>query len=153
MLLLWVFILLIVMAIKNDMFGTGKNGKGVQKNASELPHSGIQASLSAPTPAVSVAHAQPTALVIEGGSMNGARIPLDDADIVFGRSKNATVVLRDSYVSLMHMRVFKQNNKWYAEDLDSTNGTYIDGEPLIGITEFNIGQRIDIGDTTIRLKV
>jgi hypothetical protein len=149
MLLLWIFILLVVIAIKNDMFGIGKISKG---NANVPQVLNVATPLHTQNETAPIAQATPSTLVIEGGVMNGTRIPLGESDIVFGRSKNATVVLNDSYVSLMHMRVFKQNGKWYAEDLDSTNGTYIDGDPLIGITEFGIGQRISIGETVIRLK-
>lgn len=54
------------------------------------------------------------------------------ADRVFvGREQPADVIVDDPAASRRHAQVYKKNGRWFLKDLDSTNGTYLDG-PLRG---------------------
>ena len=70
-----------------------------------------------------------------------------DADLLLGRGTAAHVVLNDSYSSSRHARLVPQGDAVVLEDLGSTNGTYLNGEPLTGPQPLHDGDRIRIGDS------
>ncbi|NLM50319.1 MAG: FHA domain-containing protein, partial [Clostridiaceae bacterium] len=47
-----------------------------------------------------------------------------------GRSRKNTIKIDDPFLSQFHARIFKKGNDYYIEDLGSTNGTKLNGEPL-----------------------
>jgi DNA-binding NtrC family response regulator len=68
-------------------------------------------------------------------SVDGPRcdvLPLEDGEIELGRCEVAGVLLDDQRMSRKHARVRWIEGKWQVEDLDSRNGTWLDGVPLIG---------------------
>lgn len=73
----------------------------------------------------------------------GECISLTELPCVFGKMKDcADVVLQDKSVSRMHARIFQKEDDLYLEDLNSTNGTYINGLAL----ESNEIMKIKVGD-------
>lgn len=58
--------------------------------------------------------------------MNGTRIPLSTRQIILGRSPDADVRLHDPGVSSQHA-VIRLGRSTTIQDLDSTNGTFVDG--------------------------
>jgi len=71
--------------------------------------------------------------------------------IVIGRSPGADIVLGDDFVSGRHARVSPSGDGAVVEDLGSTNGTILNGQPLNASTTLRPGDIIDIG--AARLKV
>ena len=65
---------------------------------------------------------------------------------VIGRGKKCDISINDKYMSMKNSRIFKVSGKFYLEDLNSTNGTYLNGEP-IGDTAVELldGDKISIG--------
>ena len=70
-----------------------------------------------------------------------------------GRSKEADVRIDDRYASSIHARVFSREGRFYVEDMNSTNGTLLNGATLHGEAELIDGDTIQIGDTIFRLEV
>jgi hypothetical protein len=70
-----------------------------------------------------------------------------------GRSKEADVRIDDRYASSIHARVFSREGRFYVEDMNSTNGTLLNGATLHGEAEAIDGDTIQIGDTIFRLEV
>jgi FHA domain-containing protein len=70
-----------------------------------------------------------------------------------GRSKDADVRIDDRYASGIHARVFSREGRFYVEDMNSTNGTLLNGATLHGEAEAIDRDTIQIGDTTFRLEV
>lgn len=65
---------------------------------------------------------------------------------VIGRGKKCTISIDDRYLSTKNSRIFKSNGKFYLEDLDSTNGTFLNGEPLgDAAVELLDGDKITLG--------
>ena len=68
--------------------------------------------------------------------------------ITIGRRSNNTVVLSHSGVSSAHARLTLQGSAYLLEDLGSTNGTFVNGEPLSAAKSlqdgdvFNFGQEV-----------
>jgi hypothetical protein len=80
------------------------------------------------------------------GLRAGAVYDLSDGALL-GRGAEADIVLEDSFSSTRHARLIPQGDAVVLEDLGSTNGTYLNGEPLGGPQPLHAGDRIKIGDS------
>jgi hypothetical protein len=69
------------------------------------------------------------------------------AGALLGRGDEADIVLEDSFASSKHARLVPHGDVIVLEDLGSTNGTYLNDEPLRGPQPLHPGDRIRIGDT------
>lgn len=93
-------------------------------------------------------------LIVErgGGLEAGQRYDLIGG-LSIGRSKDADVQIADRYASSIHARLFERGGRYYAEDMNSTNGTLLNGATLAGEAEMIDGDTVQIGDTEFRLEV
>ncbi len=66
---------------------------------------------------------------------------------VIGRGSQVDIQIEDPYASGKHARLARQAGVVIVEDLNSTNGTFLNEEPLIGAQPLQLGDRIRIGDT------
>jgi hypothetical protein len=69
------------------------------------------------------------------------------AGALLGRGDQADIVLEDSFASSRHARLVPHGDVIVLEDLGSTNGTYLNDEPLRGPQPLHPGDRIRIGDS------
>ena len=90
----------------------------------------------------------PPQIVVERGLGLRAGDAYDlDRPLLLGRGTSADIVLEDPFSSSRHARIAPQGGVMVLEDLGSTNGTYLNGEPLQGPQPLHSGDRIRIGDT------
>ena len=87
-----------------------------------------------------------------GGLDQGERFDLIGG-LSIGRSKDADVRIDDRYASGIHARVFSREGRFFVEDMNSTNGTLLNGATLQGEAELIDGDTVQIGDTVFRLEV
>ncbi len=81
-------------------------------------------------------------------------IILLDSDVVFGRAAESDVPLAaDGTVSGRHARVFRRDGSPYLEDLGSTNGTYVNGQPLAAERLLRPGDVVAVGATELIYEV
>jgi FHA domain len=64
-----------------------------------------------------------------------------------GRARDNDLVLRDAEVSRTHARFESRNGIVYVDDLDSSNGTFLNGQRVSESIEVREGDRIDVGTT------
>jgi pSer/pThr/pTyr-binding forkhead associated (FHA) protein len=64
-----------------------------------------------------------------------------------GRGESADIRLEDTFASSAHARLVAEGDVIVLEDLGSTNGTYLNGEPLRGPQPLHVGDSIRIGDS------
>jgi hypothetical protein len=69
-----------------------------------------------------------------------------------GRSKDSDVQIEDRYASGFHARVFSREGRFLVEDMESTNGTLLNGAALSGEAELIDGDNVQIGDTVFRFE-
>lgn len=67
-----------------------------------------------------------------------------------GRSKKCDIFINDKYLSKNHARIFFDEDKFYIEDLKSTNGTYVNGEKISSSHPVRIkdNDKISFGDVS-----
>ncbi len=85
-------------------------------------------------------------LIIERGANTGTRIPLTVFPVSIGRDAGNDIMLHDEECSRFHLRLKQRGRLIIAEDLDSRNGTYINGDRILNSIVKN-GDKILIGAT------
>jgi serine phosphatase RsbU (regulator of sigma subunit) len=84
-------------------------------------------------------------LLIVDGAGKGRRILLGMDPIVIGRSAPAEVVLDDQRVSRAHCRICVAFDEVLVIDLNSSNGTFIDGKRVTSGAPLPPGSRLQVG--------
>jgi pSer/pThr/pTyr-binding forkhead associated (FHA) protein len=69
-----------------------------------------------------------------------------------GRDVNNAIVIDDPFASADHAILTYRGRSWYLEDLGSTNGSYINGQPIDGVAALGYGDEIQIGQVRFRLE-
>jgi len=82
-------------------------------------------------------------LILEGSS--GREFELSQAQILIGRDPSVDIVIEAPGVSRRHARLYLQDDQVYIEDLGSSNGTYVNHEPISQATRLHPGDRIGLG--------
>ncbi len=81
--------------------------------------------------------------------LDGRRLLVAPGGAVLGRSRDCDIVLDDAGVSRRHAHIRPAAAGWTIEDLHSTNGVLLNGEPLRGVHPLSVGDRIALGTTEI----
>lgn len=79
----------------------------------------------------------------------GRRYPLGDEDVTMGRDRANTVVVASESASRRHARIFASGGAHVLVDLESTNGTLLNGKAVAEQTLRN-GDVIRVGSTVLR---
>ncbi|WP_156997202.1 FHA domain-containing protein FhaB/FipA, partial [Agromyces aureus] len=94
----------------------------------------------------------PLKLVITSGQKAGTEFPLGRDEITIGRSSDSAIIIRDDYTSTHHARMMLWNGQWMLQDLDSTNGTFLNGARVTVPVQIPLGATIKVGATTFELR-
>lgn len=70
--------------------------------------------------------------------------------LVVGRLANCDIALNDQNASRQHAELVKRDDGWWIVDLDSTNGTFVNGN-LVKERRVTTGDRLQIGSTRLEL--
>ena len=68
-----------------------------------------------------------------------------------GRSKANDITVNDPTVSRNHCVLLRRNEGWFVRDMNSTAGTYVNGEPAFERTRVLIDDVISVGNTKLQL--
>ena len=80
------------------------------------------------------------------GHPEGVAYEIPESGATLGRG-DVEIKLDDPFASSRHARISQQGHVFVIEDLGSTNGTYLNDEPLDGPQPLHPGDRIRIGDS------
>ena len=182
LLVLWLFIFGIVYALRSDLFGQRVRKMSTDAPAAAAvpfatpPPAPVPAgafaqapaaSASAPTEQFSRQKAAPlppsggpekatrqtaTRLVITSGPKAGSEFPLGSEPVTIGRSSDSSLVIRDDYTSTHHARLMLWHDDWMVQDLDSTNGTFLDGKRVAVPTSVPLNTTVKNGATSFELR-
>ncbi|MCD4749534.1 MAG: SpoIIE family protein phosphatase [Thermoanaerobaculales bacterium] len=74
---------------------------------------------------------------------------ITDDDVVIGRSTRAGLTIPDRALSRLHARLYRSGESWFAEDLDSRNGTFVNERRLGGPVRVVHGDILTLGGSRI----
>ncbi|MFT5128637.1 MAG: hypothetical protein ACI8W8_002254 [Rhodothermales bacterium] len=84
-------------------------------------------------------------LEVHGLSDDPKRVDLGDEEVTIGRSPETTIQVTLNNVSRIHTRIFSQGDEYFVEDLESTNGTYLNNIRIVKSVLRNNDQ-VEIGE-------
>jgi pSer/pThr/pTyr-binding forkhead associated (FHA) protein len=169
---MWVFVFIIVYSLRSDLFGQRSRRQGTDAASPfasaavasappiavappPAPRMPPETAATAPTMANATANSGATfatRLVITSGPKEGLEIELPSEQLAIGRSSESGLVIRDDYTSTHHARLMLWNDGWVVQDLDSTNGTFLDGVRVTLPTPVPPNTPVSIGTTTFELR-
>jgi pSer/pThr/pTyr-binding forkhead associated (FHA) protein len=94
-----------------------------------------------PPPALPLA-----SLLVRSGALRGRRLPITMETVNIGRADYNDLVIADPSVSTTHAKLQRRDDVWVLTDLGSTNGTFVEGDPVTGETALTPGTTLRFGD-------
>ncbi|WP_286205408.1 FHA domain-containing protein FhaB/FipA [Corynebacterium afermentans] len=132
--LLWVFIFLVMWTQRKDVVSAG----GTMRR---------KASASAPAP-----REKARTLAVVEGPLQGSHMEIASLeDLTVGRAGDNDFQLGDDFASSRHARLFRRGSDWFVEDLDSRNGTFVNGVRIDQPERVTVGTDMKMGRTIVRL--
>lgn len=79
------------------------------------------------------------------------RFPLREGETTLGRSPYCSIVIESLEASREHATIRLHSREVVLTDLDSRNGTLLNGQPVVHPTRLNPGDRIEVGSQEVEL--
>ena len=91
-------------------------------------------------------------LIAVKGDMKGQIIRIAAGQNLIGRHDKSEICIKDNFVSELHATVTYREGAFYAWDLGSTNGSKLNGEPLLSAVRLNDGDILQFGKQVLIFK-
>ncbi|MCR2794213.1 FHA domain-containing protein [Microbacterium sp. zg.Y625] len=164
LLLLWAFVFAVIYSLRADLFGVkvrklpepaaAAAAPGATNPVAGRPAAPASSKPVAPSPKAGgpATTGTVTRIVVTSGPKAGLELPLGNEPLTIGRSSESGLVIRDDYTSSHHARLVLWGDQWMIQDLDSTNGTWHDGQRVAAPVAIKVGAPIKVGATTFELR-
>lgn len=86
-------------------------------------------------------------LIVEEGEHTGLRVSIESDSFVIGRDEECDLVLNDRAISRQHARIWREEGQFYIIDLESKNGTWVNGDPVGEPRVLTDGNKIQLAMT------
>ncbi|MEO8841800.1 MAG: GGDEF domain-containing protein [Kofleriaceae bacterium] len=83
------------------------------------------------------------------GTMSGQLFRVTKGQLVIGRSPHVELRLDDDGISRNHARIRSETNRAWIEDMESRNGTFVNGERITTSVELRDGDKVQVGRGTV----
>jgi pSer/pThr/pTyr-binding forkhead associated (FHA) protein len=80
-------------------------------------------------------------------------IEIKQAEVIVGRDPNNKIYISDETVSAQHCRIYISDQQWWINDLNSTNGTYLNDEIIDRPCVLTDGDMIMFGQVKFSIQV
>ena len=87
--------------------------------------------------------------LVRSGALKGQRLVVKTPVANIGRADYNDLMIPDESVSTSHAKLQRREGVWVLVDLDSTNGTFVDGERVKGETPLSPGVTVRFGDISL----
>jgi len=86
-------------------------------------------------------------LIGMSGAVKGQKYEINRDRTTIGRSANNDIVLQDEAVSSQHCYISRRGDRFFLHDLNSTNGTTLNLQPVLTETQLQSKQVIQVGSS------
>lgn len=83
-------------------------------------------------------------LIIQDENQPAQHWSMSRDSMVLGRGEECDIVLAERQISRQHIRIYKETDFYYIQDLDSKNGTWVNGQQLKGTRELRDGDEVHV---------
>ena len=83
------------------------------------------------------------------GTLSGQLFRVTKGQLTIGRSPNVELRLDDDGISRNHARIRSETNRAWIEDMESRNGTFVNGERITTSVELRDGDKVQVGRGTV----
>jgi len=88
------------------------------------------------------------------GSWNGVgEIHVESYPFILGRDSDTDCPLPLAFISRQHCQLLLRENRILIQDLESFNGTYLNGRRIVRPTPLNDGDEIRLGPLCLRVRM
>jgi pSer/pThr/pTyr-binding forkhead associated (FHA) protein len=88
-------------------------------------------------------------LFVRRGPQPDTAYPLNKEVINIGRDESNDITIDDIEISRFHARIIRQEGAYKLIDLDSMNGTYVEGQKLSKAHSLSLGEKIGVGESVL----
>jgi predicted component of type VI protein secretion system len=92
-------------------------------------------------------------VVLSEGKASGQAIPITLSQFVIGRDPQCQLRPASAVISKRHCALITKGGKCFLRDFDSTNGTFINDEPVKGERELKHDDQLKVGPLTFRVVI
>lgn len=85
--------------------------------------------------------------------LEGETATFNKPEVIVGRDPTCAFPIPNETVSARHARLSYHQNQWWIEDLNSTNGTFLNDEHLTTVTVVVSGDEVRCGQSTFRIEI
>ena len=89
-------------------------------------------------------------LSVRSGPKQGTEYTLQQTKVVVGRGSTADLALADASVSRHHAVIARENDQWGIKDLDSANGTFVNGRRISQRVPLAAGDSVRLGSVLLK---
>ncbi len=150
---LYLFLLWVVRSARRDLRASAPGGPERPQDNRAIPQDATGLHSASTLGSADLAQRAPRLVVARAPGHQPGMIYDLDGEIVLGRGERAEIRLEDPFASARHALVYEQGNIIVIEDLDSTNGTYLNEELLQTPRPLHPGDRVRIGDSEFEFEV
>ena len=91
-------------------------------------------------------------LYVERGPLRGKELHLDEGRVyTIGRDPSCALMFPDSLTSRKHCSIHCTKGRFILRDLNSRNGTFVNGEELQKSVEIKLGDQVEVGEGLVSL--
>ncbi|MCI0451224.1 MAG: FHA domain-containing protein, partial [Candidatus Latescibacteria bacterium] len=123
---------------------------GARPRMTSTPAPAAPASTATAAPRKGGKPAHTPSLVFVNGPHAGESVPLLPTTLTIGREHDNNIELKDPDVARYHARVLYERGNYVVEDLDSTTGTWVNGQRTRRVA-LNNGDVLRVGSTEIAI--
>jgi pSer/pThr/pTyr-binding forkhead associated (FHA) protein len=92
-------------------------------------------------------------VVLTEGKAVGQTVPVNLSQFLIGRDPQCQLRPASAIISKRHCALLSKNNKFFVRDFDSTNGTFVNEDPVKGERELKHDDLLKVGPLTFRVVI
>jgi len=87
-------------------------------------------------------------LIIRDENQPAQQLPMPTDDVTVGRDEECEIMIDNRNISRQHIRIYRESDRFFVQDLDSKNGTWVNSQQIKGRRELQNNDEIRLAAST-----